>query len=113
MPDRSDRKDVQDILSNIRKEGINYVAAVSESFKTARSGHAFAKMAQELCVSLSGGRGDCPDTLIQKSIGEMQDIAQKAHSDATVTSKMFDDNRLEFTKVRRGHNDDSVIRRHL
>jgi len=70
-------------------------------------------MAQELCVALSGGQDDCPDTFIQKSIREMQEIVQKAHSDARVTTQMFDANRREFTEVRRCHTDEFVTRQHL
>jgi hypothetical protein len=101
------------ILHKIRKGGINYIASVSKSFKTAESGHIFAKMAQELCVALSSGRDECPDKFIQDSITEMQEIAQKAHTDAKVTTEMFDANRREFTEVWRSHNDESVIRQHL
>jgi len=73
---------------------------VSKSFKTAESGFTFAKMAQELCRALSRGRDECTDELIHDSITEMQQIAQKAHTDAKVTTEMFDSNRREFTAIR-------------
>jgi len=112
MPDRSDHEDIQVIVSRIHEGRINYIAAVSQSRKTAESGHAFAKMVQELCIALSGGLDDCPDTFIQKSIGEMQEIAQIAHYDAKVATEMFDASRQDFTEVWRDHKDESVIRRH-
>ena len=105
MPDRSDHKDVQVVLHKIHQGGINYIASVSKSFKTAESGFTFAKMAQELCRALSRGRDECTDELIHGSITEMQEIAQKAHIDAKATTEMFDSNRREFTAVRRGHTD--------
>jgi hypothetical protein len=113
MPDRSDHEDVQVILQNIHKRGINYIASVSKSLNTAESGYAFAKMAQELCIALSRGRDECTDEFIQDSITEMRKIAEKAFADAKVTTEMFNANRREFTEVRRGHTDESVIRRHL
>jgi hypothetical protein len=75
---------------------------VSESLKTAESGFAFAKRAQDLCNAL--GRRDCSDELISDSITEMRAIAQKAYTDAKATTTMFDANRREFIEVRRGHN---------
>jgi hypothetical protein len=110
MPDRSDHEDVQVILHKIHKVGIKYIASVSKSFKTAESGFAFAKKAQELCTTLSGGRDECSNELIHGSIAQMQEIAQTAHVDAKATSEMFNANRREFTKVRRGHTDESVIK---
>jgi hypothetical protein len=101
MPDRSKNKEVQVILREIHKGGGNYVASVSKSFKTAESGFAFAKRAQDLCNAL--GRRDCSDEVIHDSITEMRAIAQKAHDDAKATTKMFDANKQEFTEVRRGH----------
>jgi hypothetical protein len=86
---------------------------VSKSLKTAESGFAFAKMAQELCRALSSGRDECLDKLIHASIAEMRKIAQKAHADAKGTADMFDANRREFTEVRLGHTDESVINQHL
>jgi hypothetical protein len=113
MPDRSDHEDFQVILNKIHKEGINYIASVSKSFKIAESRFAFARMAQELCRALSRGRDECSDELVQDSITEMQEIVQKAHADAKATAEMFDVNRREFTKVRWGHIDESVIRHNL
>ena len=102
MPDRSDHEDVQVILHKIHKGGINYIASVSKSFKTAESGFVFAKKAQDLCITLSRGRDECSNELIHGSIAEMQEIAQTAHADAKATSEMFNANRREFTEVRRG-----------
>jgi len=107
MPDRSRRKDVKVILRKIREAGKNYIASVSESLKTAESGFAFAKRAQDLCSFLASGREQCSDELIQDSITEMREIAQKAHVKAKATTQMFDANRREFTAVRRGHIDKS------
>ena len=81
---------------------------MSESLKTAKSGFEFARVAQELCRALSRGRDECTDELIHDSITEMQQIAQKAHTDAKVTTEMFDSNRREFTEVRRSHTDKSL-----
>jgi hypothetical protein len=110
MPDRSDYEDVQVILYNIHKWGIYYIALVSKSCKTAHSAFAIVKKAQELCTTLSGGRDKCSNELIHGSIAEMQEVAQIAHADAKTTSEMFNANRREFTKVRRGHTDESVIK---
>ena len=107
MPDRSRRKDVKVILRKIREAGMNYIASVSESLKTAESGFAFAKRAQDLCISIASGREQCSDELIQDSITEMREIAQKAHTDAETTRELFDANRREFTTVRHGHIDKS------
>ena len=107
MPDRSNHKDVQVILRKIQEGGTNYIASVSESLKTAESGFAFAKRAQDLCISLASGREECSDELIHGSIAEMREIAQKAHDDAKATSAMFDANKQEFTEVRRCHNDET------
>jgi hypothetical protein len=84
---------------------MQYIASVSESFKTAESGFAFAMTARELCMALDGQ--DCSDEVIQDSIAEMRGIAQKARNGAKVTTEMFDANRREFTEVRRGHTDKS------
>jgi hypothetical protein len=113
MPDRSDHKAVQVILHKIHRRGINYIASVSKSFNTAESGYAFAKLAQKLCITLSNGRDKCSKELIYASITKMQEIARKAHDDARVTTPRFDDNRREFTKVRRNHTDESVIRQNM
>ena len=113
MPDRSDHADVQVIRHKIHRGGKNYIASVSRSLKTAESGCAFAKLAQELCDTLSGGRDECPDELIQESIAEMKEIAKKAHKDARVTAEMFNANKQEFTEVWRSHADESAIRQHL
>jgi hypothetical protein len=113
MSDRSNHKDVQVILHRIQEGGANYIASVSKSFKTAESGFAFAKMAQELCTAISSKREECSDELIHDSIAEMREIAQKAHADAKITAGMFNANSREFTEVRRGHTDESVIRQHL
>jgi len=106
MPDRSDHEDVQVILHKIHKGGRNYIASVSKSFKTAESGFAFAKKAQDLCIALASRRDDYPDNLIHDSIAEMREIAQKAHADAKATAEMFDANRQEFGEVRRDHIDE-------
>jgi hypothetical protein len=106
MPDRSDHPKVQVILRKIYKGAKNYITAVSKSFKTAESGYASAKLAQELSETLRGPRDECPDEVIQDSIAEMQEIAQKASADATVTAGMFDANFQEFTQVRRSHTDE-------
>jgi hypothetical protein len=80
---------------------MHYIASVSESFKTAESGFAFAMTARELCVALD--EQDCSDDVIQDSIAEMRELAQEAHDGAKATTEMFDDNRWEFTKVWQGH----------
>ena len=108
MPDRSNQEDVQFILGKIHGEGKNFIASVSKSLNTAESGHAFAKVAQELCITLSSGRNERPDEVIQDSITKMQEIAKKAHDDAKDTAGMFDVNKREFTEVWRGHTDESV-----
>jgi hypothetical protein len=100
MPDRSNHKDVQVILRKIKEGGTNYIASVSESLKTAESGFAFAKRAQDLCTSLGSGRAECSDELIQDSIIEMREIAQSVKADAKATMEMFDANRQEFMEVR-------------
>jgi hypothetical protein len=110
MLDRSDHKAVQAILRKIHKGGIKYIESVTKSFKTAESGYAFAKLAQELCDTLSGGREECPDELIQDSIAEMKAIAKNAHDDAKVTADMFNATSQVFTEVRRSHTDESAIR---
>ena len=110
MSDRFDHKDVQVVSRKIHKGGIDYIALVT---KIVESGYAFAKLAQELCDTLSGGRDECPDELIQDSIAEMQEITQKAHNDAKATADMFNATRMKFTKVRRSHTDESAIRQHL
>ena len=107
MPDRSRHKDVKVILRKIHKAGKNYIASVSESFKTAESGFAFAKRVQELCIALASGREECSDELIHDYITEMREIVQKAHTDAKATMEMFDANRREFYEVRRGHSDEN------
>jgi len=109
MPDRSDHEGVQVLLNKIHKEGKNYIASVSKSFKTAESGFAFAKKVEELCTTLSGGRDECSNELIHESIAEMQEIVQTAHADAKATSEMFNANSRAFTEVRRGHTDEPVI----
>jgi hypothetical protein len=108
MSDRSNHKDVQVILHNIHKGGENFITSVNESFNTAESGFAFAKRAQDLCLSLASGREECSDELIHGSIAEMREIAQKAHADAKAATEMFDANKLEFTEVWRGHTDKSL-----
>jgi hypothetical protein len=108
VPDRSKHKEVQVILRKIHEGGNNYIASVSESFKTAESGFAFANRARDLCNTLAQGRDACPDEVIHDSITEMREIAQKAHADAKVITTMFDTNRREFTEVRRGHTDKSL-----
>ena len=113
MPDRSDHPRVQVILRNIYKGGESYITAVTKSFATAESGYAFAKLAQELCVTLSGPREECPNEVIQDSIAEMKEIANKAHTDAHHTAEMFNATSREFTQVRRSHTDESAIRQHL
>jgi hypothetical protein len=105
MPERSNHKDVQAILQKIHKGVSNYIESMSKSSKTAELGFAFAKRAQDLCDTLAAP--DCSDELIHDSITEMRTIAQKAHADAKATMAMFDDNRLEFTEVRRGHTEKS------
>jgi len=107
MSDRSNHKKVQIILLKAHKGGINYIASGYESLKTVESGFAFAKRAQDLCISLASGREECSDELIHGSIAEMREIAQKAHADAKATSAMFDANKQEFTEVRQGHNDET------
>ena len=99
MPHRSDHKDVQVVLHKIHQGGINYIASVSKSFKTAESGFTFAKMAQELCRALSQGRDGCSDELIRDSLTEMREIAQNAYTDAKAATEMFDSNRREFGEV--------------
>jgi len=79
---------------------IKYIESVTKSFRTAESGFAFAKLAQELCDTLSGGRDECPDELIQESIAEMKEIAKKAHKDAKVTAEMFNATSQVFTEIR-------------
>jgi hypothetical protein len=101
MLHRSNHKDVQAILRKIHEAGKNYIASVSESFKTAKSGFAFATTAQELCAALGGQ--DCSNEVIHGTITEMREISQKAHNDAKATTEMFDANRREFTEVRQGH----------
>jgi hypothetical protein len=113
MSDRSKNKEVQIILRKAHKGGTNYIASVSKSFKTAESGFAFAKRAQDLCSFLASGREKCSDELIHVSITEMRDIARKAHTDAKVTTQMFDANKRQFTKVWCSHADESVIRQRL
>jgi hypothetical protein len=113
VPDRSDHADVQVIRHKLHRGGKNYIASVSRSLKTAESGFAFAKLAQELCITLSSGRNKRSDEVIQDSITEMREIAQKAHADAKATADMFDINKREFTEVWRGHTDESVVRQHL
>ena len=100
MLDRSDHKAVQAILRKIHKGGIKYIESVTKSFRTAESGFAFAKRAQDLCTSLGSGRAECSDKLIQDSIIEMREIAQKVKADAKATMEMFDANRQEFMEVR-------------
>ena len=107
MPDRSNHKDVQVLLRKIKEGGTNYIASVSESLKTAESGFAFAKRAQDLCSFLASGREECSDELIHDAIAEMREIAQKAHADAKATKAMFDANKQEFAEVRRGHTDET------
>jgi len=97
---RSDHEDVQVILHNIHKRGIDYIALVSKSFKTAESAFAIVKKAQGLCTTLSGGRDECSNELIHSSIAQMQEVAQTAHADAKATSEMFNANRREFTEIR-------------
>jgi hypothetical protein len=105
MPDRSNHKDVQVILHKIHKGGMNYIALVSESSKTAESGFEFAKRAQDLCDAL-GGR-DYSEELIRDSITEMREIAQKVRNDAKTSIKMFYMNRKEFTEVWQAYTDKS------
>jgi hypothetical protein len=105
MPDRSNHKDVQVILQKIQQGGMQYIASVSKSFKTAESGFAFAMTARELCMALDGQ--DYSDEIVQDSITEMREIAQQALDGAQLTTNMFDANRREFTEVRRGHADKS------
>jgi len=107
MSDRSKNKEVQIILRKAHKGGTNYIASVSKSFKTAESGFAFAKRAQDLCSFLASGREECSDELIHDAIAEMREIAQKAHADAKATKAMFDANKQEFAEVRRGHTDET------
>jgi hypothetical protein len=108
MSDRSNHKEVQVILQKIYKGGTNYIASVSESLKTAKSGFEFARVAQELCRALSQGRDGCSDELIHDSLTEMREIAQNAYTDAKAATEMFDSNRREFTEVRRSHTDKSL-----
>jgi len=96
----SNHKEVQAILQKIYKGGTNYIASVSESLKTAKSGFEFARVAQELCRALSQGRDGCSDELIYGSLAEMREIAQNAYTDAKATTEMFDSNRREFTEIR-------------
>ena len=100
MSDRSNHKKVQIILLKAHKGGLNYIASVYESLKTAISGFAFANVAQELCRALSQGRDGCSDEFIHDSLTEMRKIAQNAYTDAKATTQMFDSNRREFTQVR-------------
>jgi hypothetical protein len=106
MSDRSNHKEVQVILDKAHKGGTNYIASVSESFKAAESGFAFAKTVQDLCITLASRRDNYPD-LIHDSIVEMREIARKAHADSKSTWEMLRVNRLEFTEVRRGHTDET------
>jgi hypothetical protein len=76
---------------------MHYIESVSESFKTVESGFAFAMTARELCMALDGQ--DFSDEVIQDSIAEMRELAQKAHDGAKATAEMFDANRREFTEV--------------
>ena len=107
MPDRSDHADVQVIRHKIHRGGKNYIASVSRSLKTAESGFAFAKLAQELCITLSSGRNKRSDEVIQDSITEMREIAQKAHADVIAIMDMFNADRRESKLVRRGHTDET------
>ena len=108
MSDRSNHKEVQVILHKIQEGGTNYIASVSKSFKTAESGFAFAKRAQDLCSFLASRREECSDELIHESLTEMREIVQNAYTDAKAITHMFDSNRREFTEVRRGHTDKSL-----
>jgi hypothetical protein len=76
---------------------MHYIESVSESFKTIESGFAFATTALELCVALDGQ--DCSDEIIQDSIAEMRELAQKAHDGPKTTTTMFDADRRQFTEV--------------
>jgi hypothetical protein len=107
MSDRSNHKEVQVILDKARKGGRHYIASVSKSFKTAESGFAFAKKAQDLCIALASRRDDYPDNLIHDSIAEMREIARKAHADSKSTQERLQANMREFIKVRRGHTDET------
>jgi hypothetical protein len=111
MPDRSNYKDVRVILGRIHEGGLNYLASMSKSFKTAELGFAFAKRAQDLCNALGGG--DCSDQLIHDSIKEMLEIARGAHTDAKSTTALFDANRQEFTEVRRSPLIRAVLKQYL
>jgi hypothetical protein len=111
MPDRSNHKGVQVILYKIHQGGINYIASVSKSFKTAESGFAFAKRALDLCDDL--GKQDCPDEFIHHSITEMRTVAKTACNHAKDTTAMFEANGMEFTEVRRATLIGVVIRQYL
>jgi hypothetical protein len=107
VPDRSKHKNVQVILHKIHEEGKSYIASVSESIKAAESLFAFAKRAQELCNALASGRDNYSDEVIDASIPEMREIAQKGHADAKAAKEMFGANKRKFTEVRQGHTDET------
>jgi hypothetical protein len=56
-------------------------------------------MAEELCGFLLDPNGTYPDGLIKSYIEEMQEIAMKAHEEATTTTNMFRSSRRGFNAV--------------
>jgi len=65
----------------------------------AQSGYSFTKTAEELCGPLLDPNGACSDDVIKSYLKEMEEIAAKAHEEATITTNMFRANRQGFNAV--------------
>jgi hypothetical protein len=76
---------------------MKYVASVSQSAETARSGHTFAMRARDLGTFLA--EEEMSDEVFYDSITEMRKIAQDAHATARDTANRFRAHRQEFKKV--------------
>ena len=87
------------IIISLRHEAKGFFECLHHSYLNAQSGYFFAKMAGGLCDLLLDPNGTYSDDAIKPYIEDMQEIATKAHEDATTTANMFRASRQGFNAV--------------
>jgi hypothetical protein len=83
----------------LQHEAKVFFESLRHSYLNAQSGYSFAKTAEELCGLLLDPNSTYSDDVIKLYIKEMQEIATKAHEEATITANMFRASRQGFNVV--------------
>jgi hypothetical protein len=89
---------MEQIICDVREQGLIYYDAIDMSIGTAEAGYAFSTEAIDLCDELLEPTFDLEE--LQKFVTLMQDTARKAHKDSKATLSLFDKVRTALIEVR-------------